>query len=72
MRTRKEVKRAHDLMAAVISVDIEIPRALDQEHCTILIHALDVLCWVLGHNENDKFNIILFAIEDEAAHTGWR
>lgn len=53
MRTPEEIQHAHDILIAVILDEAPYPRTEEQEK--EIVAALDVLCWILGHNHNENF-----------------
>jgi len=57
MRPQREIQRAHDLLQGVLRSDAGDPA---QEH--IMLHAAEVLCWVLEHR-NSGFGSYLARIE---------
>ena len=68
MRNRADIQKAHDILVAVKLK--EVPVYLDDADADKLTAALDVLCWVLGHDHNHSFRDNLKAIEEEAAQNG--
>lgn len=70
MRHEVEVQRAHDILSAVVCR--EIPVALSHHARQGYHAALDVLCWVLGHDHNPAFAANLAQIDAEAEAAGYR
>lgn len=64
MRTREEVQRAHDLLVAYVTG----PSAHDNPATRCIVGALDVLCWVL-HHEDQNFEVNLEWLEDVVSET---
>ncbi len=76
MKNRDEIQRAHDLLNAVLKGDVIYVTGADEY---ALRGALDVLCWILGHDENAAFaenlkrmtsliqNVLLQALRDQGA-----
>jgi hypothetical protein len=74
MKSENEIQRAHDILCAVALE--EIPVNISAEHKRSLTAALDALCWVLGHGEDEHgckacFGNNLEAIEREAHRLGF-
>jgi hypothetical protein len=68
MRAEDEIRRAHDLLVAVLLGEIPNPwTGAPQE---ILIGAADVLCWVLQHEHNRTFEKNLAEARAQLAQLG--
>jgi len=63
MRDQEEVQKAHDLLACLI---------LEGHGNAILAYSADVLCWVLTHSHNHKFDTLLLQAEKLAEDLGMR
>lgn len=61
MRSEDEIIRAHDLLAGVVLGETG-PLPTENTYVA-LIGALDVLCWVLGHDHNSSFAANLQSLE---------
>lgn len=70
MKTEEQVQRAHDLLLPVVMGDV--PHELDDDVVRALHAAVDALCWVLGHDHNDAFQMNLSALEDHLKSQGYR
>lgn len=71
LRSVEELQEAHDLMHAVITE--EIPARFRDPGIKIAIHAyLDVLCWVLHHDENTSFAENLERLRQTIHDAGYR
>ena len=68
LRDADDVQRAHDLLAAIITREINLP--LEGETETALHTALDVLCWLLRHDHNTAFAGNLEALRAALAKAG--
>ena len=66
-RTEDEIQRAHDVLRALLC---DVPVAMSENVQTEVTVALDVLCWVLGHEHNETFATNLQAVEDLIVQTG--
>lgn len=63
MKTESEIQLAHDILAAVVSRE-------KSHHLQVIHAALDVLCWVLNHDENEAFKNNLHTIQKVLAEEG--
>jgi len=69
MKTQLEIQRAHDLLAGIFVGEIPFrftPAAEKPMHA-----ALDVLCWVLGHDHNEAFGENLRKLEEDIRARGF-
>jgi hypothetical protein len=67
LRQAAEIQRAHDILTAVITGDVDIEMEDDQ----LWRAAADVLCWVLQHDHNDAFARNLANLEETIAEAGY-
>jgi hypothetical protein len=67
MRDWHEIQRSHDLLQALLAGDIP---GLLVEPQGAFHAAMDVLCWVLGHDHNPAFAENLEQIEQEFERRG--
>ena len=71
MKSEDEIHRAHDLLRGIVLEENGIPNPLKgTPHEESLTSALDVLCWVLGHDHNVSFRDNLRMLEDYLAAHG--
>jgi hypothetical protein len=61
VKTKEEIQRAHDILAALILQ--EVPLRLDPEALQRIHGSADVLCWLLDHEHNRSFQNNLERIE---------
>jgi len=68
VRTQDEVQYAHDLFHALVlkDIDLNVPADLLAKMASML----DVLCWLLGHNDNKHFERLLTVLKKEMARRG--
>ncbi len=71
IRELPEIQRAHDVLVAIVTGEVEIEGLEDESDQAMLHAALDVLCWVLHHAHNRKFGEILQSIEMLARANGY-
>lgn len=57
MKSRDDIQRAHDTLVAQVTG--EVPFLFDESARLPMRAALDVLCWVLGHDHNVSFAHVL-------------
>jgi hypothetical protein len=69
LRPAMEIQRAHDLLAGLILE--EVPLGITDEIRSGLTAAASVLCWVLKHDHNTRFQELLDAVEKAAAVQGY-
>ena len=70
MKTEAEIYRAHDILSQVITGEVEVGlHPKDKE--LALRAALDVLCWILGHEHNKAFAENLARIHAECERRGY-
>ena len=69
MRSQDEVQRAHDLLREIIMQ--EVPITLAPEERPAMHSALDVLCWVLGHEHSRSFALNLEPLEQHLKDQGY-
>lgn len=55
MKDKDEVQKIHDLLQAVLRNEIPWPWEQSQRARDAARSALDVLCWILGHKNNQTF-----------------
>jgi hypothetical protein len=67
IRKESEIQAAHDRLTAIVLGEVPIWTA-NTESVTA---ALDVLCWVLGHDHNQTFAENLRTIDDTLAERGF-
>jgi len=71
MKAELEVYAAHDRLIALLNR--ELPTELapkDTQSEAALVGALNVLCWVLEHDHNPRFQELLDAMDEHMAQLG--
>ena len=69
-----KIQRAHDILAAIRLGEVPSPYGDDEDEINnkMLYAALDVLCWVLGHDHNTSFAGNLDFIDKEISKRGFK
>lgn len=70
MRTADEAQRAHDVLGALLMDRIPLVTVLNM-NAAALDAACDVLCWLLGHDNNPTFALKLEALEAQITKLGY-
>ena len=70
MKSELEIARAHDILLAALNG--EIGQMPDEASENALQGALDVLCWVLGHEHNQNFAANLATLHAFIEARGYR
>lgn len=64
----REVQRAHDILLAIVTKQVDLPMT---EEAMVNTHIeLDVLCWLMGHNHNQAFGDKLVTIRQTLRRLG--
>lgn len=70
IRPAIEIIAAHDILEMVVAG--EVPSPWDPDHNPAIVSARDVLCWVLGHQENPHFGenlqFLISFLEEKGIH----
>ena len=73
IRTDIELIRAHDLLTGILR-DADLRAAVFGDNESLLVsatHAANALCWVLNHEHNPRFGILLSDLERRMARLGY-
>jgi len=69
MRPASEIQRAHDLLAGIILKECDL--GLPESHLQRLAAVGGVLCWVLRHDHNTDFAVLLASLEAATKIAGY-
>lgn len=70
LRAALEIQAAHDRLAAIVMEQVPWPFPASVPK-SVVVSALDVLCWVLQHEHNQTFADNLEAIDAFLLSRGW-
>lgn len=68
MRNLEQVRLAHELLGSFVR---ELPPDADPVLKASVYSALSAMCWVLGHDKNEKFRTNLESLKHEADADGF-
>lgn len=68
VKSEIDIQKAHDLLIGFLTETIVVDEPLETE---MLTASCDVLCWVLGHDHNDTFELNMAKLKDMAVEAGY-
>jgi hypothetical protein len=69
VRSAMDVQKAHDFLHACC-FEKSLPLAISKKDRKLMKASMNVLCWLLGHEHNQDFNVTLAAMEEAFKKAG--